>query len=316
MAHRLTRREFGKIAAGAAALAACGLGRRRPAPPHRQKDVALYRAIGSAGARPDLDDRLHHPQSRLHGVRHAVRDRRRVRAASADGRRLQHLARQADLSVSSCATGSAFTTAAPVRGADCVASIKRWMARDGHGQAIAAGARRDQAGRRQGLHDQAQGAVSAVARRPRQGVEPGAVRHAGAARQYRSVPAGHRDGRLGPVQIRQGRVRAGPPRRLRQEHRLRAAQGAAELGLGRQGGQGRPRRMALHPRCDDQGRRRSTTAKPIGGRTRRSMSVRCWPPIPTSRSPASIRSATRSWCGSTTCCRPSTIRRCARRCWR
>ena len=29
---------------------------------------------------------------------------------------------------------------------------------------------------------------------------------------------------------------------------------AAELGLGRQGGQGRPGRMALYPRCDDQGR--------------------------------------------------------------
>src|SRR5207247_9706818 len=29
-----------------------------------------------------------------------------------------------------------FHDGSPVRGADCVASIKRWMARDGHGQAL------------------------------------------------------------------------------------------------------------------------------------------------------------------------------------
>ena len=33
--------------------------------------------------------------------------------------------------------GLAFHDASPVRGADCVASIKRWMTRDGHGQALA-----------------------------------------------------------------------------------------------------------------------------------------------------------------------------------
>src|SRR6267154_1819955 len=33
--------------------------------------------------------------------------------------------------------GLAFHDGSPVRGADCVASIKRWMARDGHGQALA-----------------------------------------------------------------------------------------------------------------------------------------------------------------------------------
>src|SRR5882757_5409558 len=34
--------------------------------------------------------------------------------------------------------GLAFHDGSPVRGADCVASIKRWMVRDGHGQSIAA----------------------------------------------------------------------------------------------------------------------------------------------------------------------------------
>ncbi|MBV8121236.1 MAG: ABC transporter substrate-binding protein, partial [Alphaproteobacteria bacterium] len=33
--------------------------------------------------------------------------------------------------------GLGFHDGAPVRGADCVASVKRWMARDGHGQALA-----------------------------------------------------------------------------------------------------------------------------------------------------------------------------------
>src|SRR5438270_10575485 len=33
--------------------------------------------------------------------------------------------------------GLGFHDGSPVRGADCVASIKRWMARDGHGQSLA-----------------------------------------------------------------------------------------------------------------------------------------------------------------------------------
>src|SRR3954464_9140476 len=34
--------------------------------------------------------------------------------------------------------GLGFHDGSPVRGADCIASIKRWMARDGHGQSLAA----------------------------------------------------------------------------------------------------------------------------------------------------------------------------------
>ena len=107
MTRTLTRRAFAKTAASAAALAVIGAphsGVRR----RRQQDLAVHRAIGSARARPDLDHRLYHPQSRLHGVRHAVRDRRRIRAAPADGRRLQRLRRQADSTTSRCATGSKF----------------------------------------------------------------------------------------------------------------------------------------------------------------------------------------------------------------
>ena len=53
--------------------------------------------------------------------------------------------------------------------------------------------------------------------------------------------------RLGSVQVREGRVGARQQGGLRQEHRLRAAQGAAVLGRRRQGRQGRPRRVDLHP---------------------------------------------------------------------
>src|SRR5207302_1705716 len=58
----------------------------------RQEDVALHRAIRPARARPGVDHRLHHPQPRLLRVRHLVRDRCRIRPASANGRRLQRLA--------------------------------------------------------------------------------------------------------------------------------------------------------------------------------------------------------------------------------
>ena len=56
----------------------------------------------------------------------------------------------------------------------------------------------------------------------------------------------HRADRLGPVQVRQGGMGAGQQGRLREEHRLRAAQGAAVVGGRRQGRQGRSRRVDLH----------------------------------------------------------------------
>ena len=101
---------------------------------------------------------------------------------------------------------------------------------------------------------------------------------------------------------------------LRQEHRLRAAQGAAELCRRRQGRQGRPRRVALHPRYGDRGggaqRRRGRLVRAAAGR----------PPAGACRQqgrhghdrrPARQSSAS---CASTTCSRRSTTRRCARRC--
>src|SRR5258706_4131456 len=40
--------------------------------------AALHPASRSARPRSDLDQRLHHPQSRLHGFRHSIRRRRHV----------------------------------------------------------------------------------------------------------------------------------------------------------------------------------------------------------------------------------------------
>ena len=64
----------------------------------------------------------------------------------------------------------------------------------------------------------------------------------------------HRIDRLRSVQVREGGMGAGQQGRLRQEHRLRAAQGGAVVGVRRQGRQGRPRRVDLHPGFGDRRR--------------------------------------------------------------
>lgn len=124
--------------------------------------------------------------------------------------------------------GLAFHDGSPVRSVDCVASIRRWAARDALGQWL----------------------VPLIDTIAADG-HPAVVCDAGAAFQHGSLPAGHRDGRVGSVQICQRGVRTGPPGGLSEEHRLCAAQRAAKLGVGRQGGQGRSGRMAQHPRRDD-----------------------------------------------------------------
>ena len=203
--------------------------------------------------------------------------------------------------------GLGFHDGSPVRGADCVASVKRWMARDSHGQSLMTVLDEIKPDGDKGFTIKLKEPFTLLDRRLRQGVEPGAVHHARAARQHRSVHPDHRDGRLRAAQIRQGGVPAGPSGRLRQERRLRAAQGAVELGLGRQGREGRPRRVALYPRRDDQGgraqRRRGglvgePAARPGAGAGRQPRHHHRAGPT---RCPA------RSWSSSTTCSRPSTM---------
>ena len=153
--------------------------------------------------------------------------------------------------------GLKFHDGQPVRSADCIASIERW-----------AQARRARPEARRG--DRRRG--------PRSTTRPSRLKlkkpfplTLGGARQAcrrtcrsscrsaspRPMPFKNIDGpdRLGAVQVREGRMGAGQQGRLRQEHRLRAAQGAAVVGRRRQGRESRPRRMDLHPRFGDRGRR-------------------------------------------------------------
>ncbi len=78
-------------------------GRGREPRPVRQRAGAEDAEVRSRGRpaqpRSDLDDRLHHPQPRLHGLRRAVRRRREVPAAAADGRQVRAVGGQAHLHV-------------------------------------------------------------------------------------------------------------------------------------------------------------------------------------------------------------------------
>ena len=104
--------------------------------------------------------------------------------------------------------GLRFHDGQPVRGADCVTSLRRWMARDSVGQTLASVTDEMSGRRRQDIHDPLEGAVSAAAGGPCQSVEPSCLHHAGAARQDRPLPAGHRDGWVRSVQVRHRRVSA------------------------------------------------------------------------------------------------------------
>ena len=139
----------------------------------------------------------------------------------------------------------------PVTAEDCIASLKRWSARDSMGQKLAPVAAGVQGRRRQDLPDRAQGEVRSVARGDRQAVGRRALHDAQARRRDRSVQADRRRDRLGPVHAQEGRVEARREDGLRQEPEVQAA-GRADVGPGgRQGGQARPRRMGVDPRSRD-----------------------------------------------------------------
>jgi peptide/nickel transport system substrate-binding protein len=133
MAHGMTRRQFG-AAAGAAAVVACGFG-------------VTTRAAGETTLRfiAQSDLRVLDPIwttayiTRNHG--YMVFDT----LFAIDAEFAPHPQMVGDYSVSldkltyqfKLRDGLGFHDGSPVRGADCVASVKRWMARDGHGQALA-----------------------------------------------------------------------------------------------------------------------------------------------------------------------------------
>src|ERR1700731_597939 len=134
MAHRLTRREFG-IAAGATTLAGYGLGRNAHA-----ADTKTLRFIAQSDLRV-LDPVWTTAYiTRNHG--YMVFDT----LFAIDAEFAPHPQMVGDYSISpdkltyqfKLRDGLGFHDGSPVRGIDCVASVKRWMARDGHGQSIAA----------------------------------------------------------------------------------------------------------------------------------------------------------------------------------
>ena len=86
--------------------------------------------------RSDLDDRLRHARPRLHDLRHAVRDRREQRRAS---RRWSTSTRSRPtrlLWTFTLRDGLEWHDGKPVTAEDCVASLKRWGARDPMGQKL------------------------------------------------------------------------------------------------------------------------------------------------------------------------------------
>ena len=143
----------------------------------------------------------------------------------------------------------------PVTSEDCVASLKRWAARDSMGQKLALSvqdykvvdAKTFQIVLKEkfGPLLEALGKPSVVVpfMMPKQ------------RRRDRPVQADRRLHRLRPVHLQEGRVEAGREARLPQEPQVQAAARADVGPCRRQGGQARPRRMGLDPRRRDAAQR-------------------------------------------------------------
>ena len=210
--------------------------------------------------------------------------------------------------------GLAWHDGPPVTAEDCVASIKRWAAKDAIGQKMMSFVAGIDAVNDQDLHHQAQGADRPRADRPRQAVLERALHDAQARRRDRSQHADLRLHRLGSLRLQARRVEARRQDRLRQEREVQAALGAGLRPRRRQGGQGRPRRVAGHLATTS---RRSTRCSPARSTTSRRPSTtccRCSRATPTSSCGTTTRSATSTPSAPTSCTSRSTIRRCARRC--
>src|SRR5881275_574123 len=131
MVHGMTRREFA-TAAGAATLAAYGFGARAEDAKRTLRFIAQsdLRVLDPIWTTAYI--------TRNHG--YMVFDT----LFAIDAEFAPHPQMVGDFSISpdkltyqfKLRDGLGFHDASPVRGADCVASIKRWMARDGHGQAL------------------------------------------------------------------------------------------------------------------------------------------------------------------------------------
>jgi ABC-type transport system substrate-binding protein len=206
--------------------------------------------------------------------------------------------------------GLKFHDGQSVRGADCVASLRRWMARDALGQALA------------GAIDEMTGGDDAFTIRLK---EPFPLLLEGLAKVSSLAPfiMPERMANTDPYQQITDTVGSGPFKFVRDafepghkavylknpdyvprsEHRgVKSSRSSGSNGSSFPSLRSPPRR--------------SPTARSIGGRTHPPIWLGSSPPIPTSRSKTPIRSAAWDCCGSTSCSRPSTTSRCARQCWR
>ena len=143
----------------------------------------------------------------------------------------------------------------PVTAEDCVASLKRWGTSDGMGQKLMDFTASIEATDAKTITLKLKEPYGLVLESIG---KPSSLVPFMMPKRLAETPAGQQipgADRLRSVQVRAGGIPARREGGLRKEHRLRAAQGAAELDLRRQGGEGRSRRMDHDAGCADRGER-------------------------------------------------------------
>ncbi len=247
------------------------------------EDAARRHALGPEDRRSDLDHGLHRPQPRLHDLRHAVRHGREGRDQAADGRQVRRLAPTSSPTRSRCATACSGTTArrSPPRTASPRSSAGRAQGR--------ARPEADDLRRRRSRSTDAKTFViklkeptGLVLLGARQAVLQRALHDAQARRRDRSQHADLRLHRLRPVRLQEGRVEARRQDGLRQVRQVQAARRAGVRPRRRQGGQGRPRRVARDLRPAAGGQRAAGRRDRLSSRRRRTTCCRCSRPTRTS----------------------------------
>ena len=201
-------------------------------------------------ARSDLDDRAADQGLRLPDLRPAPGGRPQLRAAAADGRRLDGRGRRPDLHIE-----PARGAEVPRQRAGALGRLHRLDPALGRARRLRPAHdeihRRLRGDRRPPLQDQAQAGVSAAAGGARQVELLAMLHHARAHGQDRPDEAGHRDDRQRPLPLPQGGVGVGRQGGLGEVRRLHPAQGAGQRHLRRPHPGDRPDRMVVHQRCLD-----------------------------------------------------------------
>ena len=199
-------------------------------------------AVGAARHGSHHELRRDHQHSRLHDLRHAVRDRYQLQGPAADGREVAGVAGWQDLylHLAQWAEVARWRTGQVGRLRPIDQALGRTgLAGPGHdGPGV-----RDESDRRQDLPDRAQGTQRYRAERAGKDRHPDRLHDAQAHSRDAFLSTGHGIHRLGTVQVRGRRVQARPQGGLREEQGLRAAQRTGELDRGRQGSLCGPGRM-------------------------------------------------------------------------